>query len=95
MIKQFEYWFKSATKAQRVHEDETNELNAESVIIDARLHGHVLSRDLQRAMQLENAPKPGGPGPSSPGLGSSSGGGSNAPSMDKYMTPKPPTTEDK
>lgn len=93
MIRQFDYWFRSATKAQRVHEDEPNELNAESVIIDARLHGHVLSRDLQRAMQLENAPTPSGPTPSNPGLGSSGSGDKN-PSMDKYMAPKPPRTKD-
>ena len=70
-IKYFENWFRFATKAQRVHQESVDELNAESIIVDARLQGYVLSKDLQKARNLDVTPTPTPQGPSAPGIGGS------------------------
>lgn len=94
-LKQFDQWFSHATKAQRVHQDAVDELDMESVIIDARLQGYTFSKALQKSVQLEATPSMEPRGPSAPGIGSTSSSRRNITRhLDKNMKPKGPKSDD-
>lgn len=90
-IKGFQNWISRATKAQRVHEDEHNDTSVDSVTMEAREQGLVLSRQLTREARLEARPEmaPSGPqGPKAPGMGA--GSQSSRMDLSKLHKPKPP-----
>jgi hypothetical protein len=81
-VRQFERFFKTAHKAQRVHADIMDEYDMESVASDAKRNGFAFTKDLTKQLQREMTPgfAPSGPaGPSGPtGMGNRGGGSSRA-----------------
>ncbi len=91
-IRGFQHWIGRANKAQRVHEDEHQDTSVDSVTMEAREQGLVLSRQLTRDVRLEARPEmaPSGPqGPKAPGMGAGSQGGTRM-DLSKIHKPKPP-----
>ena len=76
-VRQFERFFKTAHKAQRVHADIMDDYDMESVASDAKRNGFAFTKDLTKQLQREMTPNfvPSGPaGPSGPsGMGNSAG----------------------